>query len=186
MYQCIKFILFWNDTLHVSVFSPSSGFQDCTYSNRHMSNRYCRLLASKQTAVSVWQMPVALCTILNSWWWTERPSETCTVSFQNKIIWYIGASGWFYYRNILQRTAIWTWNLTEPCQDKSKIIYFCVLLKPENILLSFALGLLSECSCDTHRTTGRVQRGFVLNLIFDVAQCNREGTSKWITDAYII
>jgi len=33
----------------------------------------------------VWQMPVAVCTVLNSWWWTERPSETCRVSFQNKI-----------------------------------------------------------------------------------------------------
>jgi len=38
MYQCIKFILFWNDTLHVS----------------------------------------------DSWSWTEGPSETCRVSFQNK------------------------------------------------------------------------------------------------------
>ena len=48
--------------------------------------------ASKQTAVSVWQTPVAVCTVLNSWWWTERPSETCRVSFQNKINlihWYI-------------------------------------------------------------------------------------------------
>ena len=44
-------------------------------------------------------MPVAVCTVLNSWWWTERPSETCRVSFQNKIIWYIGSSSWFYYRN---------------------------------------------------------------------------------------
>ena len=43
------------------------------------TNRYCCLLASKQTAVSVWQMHVALCTVLNSWWWTERPSETCRV-----------------------------------------------------------------------------------------------------------
>jgi len=34
---------------------------------------------SKQTAVSVWQMHVAVCTVLNSWWWTERPSETCRV-----------------------------------------------------------------------------------------------------------
>ena len=50
-----------------------------------LSNRYCWLLASKQTAVSVWQMPVAVCTVLNCWWWTERPSETCRVSFQNKI-----------------------------------------------------------------------------------------------------
>jgi len=47
--------------------------------------RYCCLLASKQTAVSVWHVPVAVCTVLNCWWWTERPSETCTVSFQNKI-----------------------------------------------------------------------------------------------------
>jgi len=40
---------------------------------------------STQTAVSVWQMSVAVCTVLNSWWWTERPSETCRGSFQNKI-----------------------------------------------------------------------------------------------------
>jgi len=40
--------------------------------------------ASKQTAVSVWQVPVAVCTVLN-WWWMERSSETCRVSFQNKI-----------------------------------------------------------------------------------------------------
>jgi len=48
-------------------------------------NRYCHLLTSKQTAVSVSQMSVALCTVFNPWWWTERPSETCRVSFQNKI-----------------------------------------------------------------------------------------------------
>ena len=92
-----------------------SGVQDCTYSNRHMSNRYCCLLdhqefktvhtatgicetdavvcllasrqqyLTKQSAVSVWQMPVAVCIVLNSWWWMERPSDTCRVSFQNKI-----------------------------------------------------------------------------------------------------
>jgi len=41
--------------------------------------------ADSKTAVSVWQIPVAVCTVLNSWWWTERLSETCRVSFQNKI-----------------------------------------------------------------------------------------------------
>jgi len=40
--------------------------------------------ASKQTAVSAWQMPVTVCTVLNSWWWTRRPSETCRMSFKNK------------------------------------------------------------------------------------------------------
>jgi len=59
-----------------------------TYCNRYWPNRYCCLLASgyemfhlvllsKQSAVSVWHMPVAVCTVLNSWWWTERPPETC-------------------------------------------------------------------------------------------------------------
>jgi len=27
------------------------------------------------------QMHVAVCTVLKSWWWTERPSETCRLSF---------------------------------------------------------------------------------------------------------
>ena len=55
--------------------------------NRNMSNRYCCLLASKQTTVTVGHIPVVVgaCTVLNSWWWTERPSETCRMLFQNKI-----------------------------------------------------------------------------------------------------
>jgi hypothetical protein len=35
-------------------------------------------------------------TVNNSWWWTEELSETCRVSFQNKI-WEISASSWIYY-----------------------------------------------------------------------------------------
>ena len=107
MHQCVKFILFWSDTMHVSddcsvhhqefktvhtavkqilllacamrqiyfilewhsacfgrLFCPSSGVQDCTYSNICLT---------------------AVCTVLNSWWWTEQSSETCRVSLQNKI-----------------------------------------------------------------------------------------------------
>jgi len=40
---------------------------------------YTALLASKQTKVSVWKMPIVVCTVLNSWWWTERSSEKCSV-----------------------------------------------------------------------------------------------------------
>ena len=87
------FYLEWHFTCFGRSFRPSSGVQDCTYSNRHLSNRYCCLLyfimewhstyfgrsfrpssgvqdyiqnrhlkkrillsASKQTAVSVWQI----------------------------------------------------------------------------------------------------------------------------------
>jgi len=75
MHQCIQFILFWNDTLHVpdglsvhhqefktvrtatgvcQILLSACWVQECTYINRHMSDRYCCVLASKQTAVSVW------------------------------------------------------------------------------------------------------------------------------------
>jgi hypothetical protein len=42
------FYLEWHSTHFRRSFHPSSGVQDCTYSNRHLSNRYCYLLASKQ------------------------------------------------------------------------------------------------------------------------------------------
>ena len=62
----------------------------------------------QQVAVSVWHMPLAVCTVVNSWWWTERPSKTCKIYSKMKQIWNTGASGWIYYRNILRCTALWT------------------------------------------------------------------------------
>ena len=41
--------------------------------------------ANKQSAESVWHIPDAVCTVLDSWWWTERPYETCRLLLQNKI-----------------------------------------------------------------------------------------------------
>ena len=41
-----------------------------------------------------------LCTVLDSWWWTEKPSETCRVLIQNKINLRYCASGWCYCRNL--------------------------------------------------------------------------------------
>jgi len=42
--------------------------------------------ASKQSAESVLHILDAVYTVLDSWWWTERPSETCRVLLlQNKI-----------------------------------------------------------------------------------------------------
>ena len=37
-----------------------------TQHHRSRGNRYCRLLGSKQSAVSVWHMPVAVCTVFKS------------------------------------------------------------------------------------------------------------------------
>ena len=49
---------------------------------------------------------IAVCTVKNSWWWTEELSETRRVLFQ-KYIWEIGASTWFYYKNLSRCTVIW-------------------------------------------------------------------------------
>jgi len=104
-----------------------SAVQDCTYSNRHLSNRYCSLLAvrslkmyirqqafAKQillsaccqqfktvhTAADICQTDTAVCLLVSRQQYLfgccmyslelpmmhRRSSETCRVSFQNKII----------------------------------------------------------------------------------------------------
>jgi hypothetical protein len=52
---------------------------------------------SHSQAVSrpVWHIPVAVCTVKISWWWTEKLSETRRITFQ-EYIWEISASSWFY------------------------------------------------------------------------------------------
>ena len=74
-----------------------------------------------QHQVHVWHVLDAVCTILDSWRWTERPSETCRVLFQNKINLRNCASGWLYYRNILRCTVLQTSNL-----KKLNLYQFCV------------------------------------------------------------
>jgi len=80
MYQ-IYVILEWHHICFGRSLRTSSGVQDFTYNKRHLSNRYCWLLANKHTAISVWQMPFAVCTVLNFLWCTERPSKICRVPF---------------------------------------------------------------------------------------------------------
>ena len=55
MHQCIKFILFWNDTLHVSgdLFIHHQEFKTV-----HTATKQILLTASKQSAVSVWLLYV--------------------------------------------------------------------------------------------------------------------------------
>jgi len=57
-YTNVSNLFYFGMTLYMfRCFRPSSGVQDCTYSNQ---------------TDTVWQMPVAVCTVLNPWWWTER------------------------------------------------------------------------------------------------------------------
>jgi len=35
----------------------------------------CWQLASEQSAQPLWPIPIAVCTVLDSWWWTEKLSQ---------------------------------------------------------------------------------------------------------------
>jgi len=83
-----------------------------------MSFRFCWLLARKQSAKPEWHIPITVCTLLDSWWWTEVLTETCRVLFQKQIR-EISASSWFYCRNtfryfvtnMLMRHAMTYWKV---------------------------------------------------------------------------
>jgi hypothetical protein len=79
-------ILFWkwNSTCFGQFLCPSSGVIHCTLSNGICSSSSSRILLESclQTFMTY---TIAECTVNNSWWWTEELSETCRVSFQNKI-----------------------------------------------------------------------------------------------------
>jgi hypothetical protein len=50
---------------------------------------------------------IAVCTVRNSWWWTEELSKTC--SFISKIKFEkISAFGWFYYKDLSRCMVTWT------------------------------------------------------------------------------
>jgi len=57
--------------------SPSNIRSLALYTQQwYMSYRLYWLLA-------VWHIPIAVCTVLDSWCWMEKPSETCRVLIQN-------------------------------------------------------------------------------------------------------
>jgi len=72
---------------------PSSGAQNYTYSVRYCQTNtaaYCyrwwSFISSTIAAASSigLTIPDAVCTLLCSWWWAERPPETCRAIYRNK------------------------------------------------------------------------------------------------------
>jgi hypothetical protein len=69
--RCINFTnLFWHETLHVSD-SSSVHHQEFIHHDGPARKLYIPLLSVQ------W---------INSWWWTDELSETCSVSWQNKFL----------------------------------------------------------------------------------------------------
>ena len=112
------FILVKRSTCFGQSCLPSSGAQKCVYSNGiwqtaaasgdkmalQNSSISSPLAAGSSSCLTY---TVVVYAFLSSWWWTERPSETCRAFYKNKEFEITGASCWLYYRNILRCTDLW-------------------------------------------------------------------------------
>ena len=90
----------WNSTCFGQFLCPSSGVFHCTHSNG--TSYSCQHTSKTYT--------VAVCTVKNSWWWTEELSKTFRVSFQNKFEKLVHLVD-FIIRNLSRCTVTWTSNL---------------------------------------------------------------------------
>jgi len=68
-------ILEWQSTCFGRSSHPSSGVQDCTYSNRHMSNRYCWLLTECHSRINKFDTLVHLVGFNKEIYYDARASE---------------------------------------------------------------------------------------------------------------
>jgi len=138
MYQ-INFILERHSACFGQSFHPLSGVQDCAYSNRHLSNTAACLLACRQPYL------FDKCLLPYAQSWTPdngrkdcpKHAECCS---KIKLIWYIGASSWFYYTgsskkmdgiwnpyNFKSTKRIYTFGILK-CSEKFKVLDLCKLI----------------------------------------------------------
>ena len=60
-----------------------------TFISPHIANIFADKMQSFTVSLFqllVWQIPDAVFAVFSSWWWTEKPSETCRASYRNKEI----------------------------------------------------------------------------------------------------
>jgi hypothetical protein len=110
------FILEWHPTCFWRSFCPSSGVQDCTYSNRRMSNRCCWLLGSGYPPASRQQYLFNKYLLLYVQYWTpdggrkDHPKHVECHSKINKFDTLVQLVG-FTIEIILRCMTLWTSNL---------------------------------------------------------------------------
>ena len=94
-------------------------------------------------------------------WWTEGPSETCTVLFQNKRNFRHCASGWFYYRNT---NVCLNLNRKPPPQKENRQLL---------LMYTSATAISSVCvHCAHRRSHPNLARG-VVQYVCSSAFCRR-------------
>ena len=83
----VWYVLLWYQLCNFFGYIKNNKNARYKYQNKHTVFKKDRYVIStvkpiRCINISVWHMSVAVCTFFNSWWWTERPSETCRVLLQ--------------------------------------------------------------------------------------------------------
>jgi hypothetical protein len=95
MHQFHKFMLSWNSTCFGQFLCPSSGVYSLYTRQWYMSYRFVdsfwagpgwNRAPSCSCSKAVWHVPLLSVQWINSWWWTDKLSEICRVSRQNKFV----------------------------------------------------------------------------------------------------
>jgi len=95
MHQFHKFIVSWNSSCFGQFVCPSSGVYSLYTQQWYMSHRFVDSFragprwnwsCSKAACKPVWHIPLLSVQWINFWWWTQKLSETCRVSWQNKFL----------------------------------------------------------------------------------------------------
>jgi len=109
----------WNSTCFGPFLCPSSGVFHCSHNNGICHKGLLTACEQKQdgTAVPSWSCSqavskmtytIAVCTVKNSWWWTDELFETRRVSFQNKFEKLVHLVGLLQEMNYISRVQILT------------------------------------------------------------------------------
>ena len=99
---------------------------------------------------------IAVCTVKNTWWWTEELSETCRVSFQNKF-WEISESSWFIIRKYATKFLLPVF---------STVYNMFRLAWPNSGNTKKKYKLLSQVFCQTGQYVTLLLFGVFLNVTF--------------------
>jgi len=87
----------------------------------------------------------AVCTVKNSWWWTEELSETCRVLFQT-LVWEISVSSRFCYKNWCFMVATFLQHVR-----KYSSVLFCIIDVANKVTCFFILILHKIIQAGTFR-----------------------------------
>jgi len=106
MFRTVPLSIIRSFALYTQQWYMSYRFADCLRAGSGWSSILILLASCHQTRMTY---TITVCTVKNSWWCTEKLSETCRVLLQ-KQIWEISTSSWFYYKKWSWWTVIWTSN----------------------------------------------------------------------------